>query len=181
MAGRGGKDSVLRTFTVGLGGDYDRVRADVSVEGHIERGNGTTGWHAVLVLRDAHGVSLGTRELKRDDASCDAMRAPLALIIVVMIDPDAALAGPHAGYAVEMLELTRVLAELLPREAEVLSLASTIRYAEARRPARLDETGAMVPLAEQDPALWDRPLITAAETFLRRVAALEPSGRVTDQ
>ncbi len=90
---------------------------------------------------------------------------------------DAALAGPHAGYAVEMLELTRVLAELLPREAEVLSLAATVRYAEARRPARLDESGAMVPLAEQDPALWDKPLIGAAETYLRRAAVLEPSGR----
>jgi hypothetical protein len=68
--------------------------ADVSVEGHIEPNGKAPGWHAVLVLRDAHGASLGTRELRREDASCDAMRAPLALVIVVMIDPDAAL-GPH--------------------------------------------------------------------------------------
>jgi hypothetical protein len=68
-------------------------QADVSVEGHIERAAGARGWHAVLVLRDADGVSLGTRELRRDDPSCDAMRAPLALIIVVMIDPDAALSS----------------------------------------------------------------------------------------
>jgi hypothetical protein len=80
--------------------------ADVSVEGHIEpnRGapggagstaaSGATGWHAVVVLRDARGASLGTRDLRRDDASCDAMRAPLVLVIVLMIDPDAALTGP---------------------------------------------------------------------------------------
>jgi hypothetical protein len=69
--------------------------ADVSVEGHIEPNAGTpgAGWHAVLVLRDAHGVALGTRDLRRDDVSCDAMRAPLALVVVIMIDPDAALAG----------------------------------------------------------------------------------------
>jgi hypothetical protein len=67
--------------------------ADVSVEGHIEQNGGAPGWHAVLVLRDANGASLGTRELRRADASCDTMRAPLALVIVVMIDPEAALRG----------------------------------------------------------------------------------------
>jgi Fe-S cluster assembly protein SufD len=37
LAARGGTDSVVRTFTVGLGGDYDRVRADVSVDGRGAR------------------------------------------------------------------------------------------------------------------------------------------------
>jgi hypothetical protein len=75
-------------------------QAGVSVEGRIEHADGASGahgspgWHAVVVLRDAHGASLGTRELRREGASCDVMRAPLALIIVIMIDPDAALSGP---------------------------------------------------------------------------------------
>ena len=89
---------------------------------------------------------------------------------------DAAGAGPHAGYAEEMLELTRVLAELLPRESEVLALAATVRYAEARRPARLDDAGAMTPIAEQNPALWRRPMIAEGEDYLRRAAALRPAG-----
>jgi RNA polymerase sigma-70 factor (ECF subfamily) len=89
---------------------------------------------------------------------------------------DAAGTGPHAGYATEILELTRVLAELLPGESEALALAALVRYAEARRPARLDELGAMVPLSEQDPSLWRRPLIEAAESYLRGAAALRPSG-----
>ncbi len=89
---------------------------------------------------------------------------------------DAAGAGPHAGYASEMLELTRVLAELLPQEPEALALAALVRYAEARRPARLDAEGAMVPLSEQDPALWRRPLIEEAGAYLRRatLATQEP-------
>ncbi len=33
LAARGAANSAVRTFTVGLGGSYDRVRADVSVEG----------------------------------------------------------------------------------------------------------------------------------------------------
>jgi Fe-S cluster assembly protein SufD len=37
LAARGGASSVLRTFTVGLGASYDRVRADVSVEGRDAR------------------------------------------------------------------------------------------------------------------------------------------------
>ena len=89
---------------------------------------------------------------------------------------DAAGAGSHAGYAVEILDLTRVLTELLPEEAEGLALAALVRYAEARRPARLDDLGAMVPLSEQEPSLWRRPLIEAAEYYLQRAAALHPSG-----
>jgi Fe-S cluster assembly protein SufD len=37
LAARGGTGSTVRTFTVGLGGSYDRVRADVSVEGRDAR------------------------------------------------------------------------------------------------------------------------------------------------
>jgi len=89
---------------------------------------------------------------------------------------DAAGAGAHAGYAREMLDLTAALVELLPDEPECLGLAALVRYAEARRPARLDETGAMVPLSQQDPTLWRGPLMAEAERLLRRAAALDRSG-----
>lgn len=65
------------------------AQADVSVEGRIEKKDKS--WHAVITIRDAKGALLGTRELDRPDASCDAMNDPLALVIAVMIDPDAAL------------------------------------------------------------------------------------------
>ena len=70
------------------------AQADLSVEGRIEPAHGKPGWHAVVVLRDAKGVTLGTRELARDAASCDAMREPLALVVALMIDPDASTAPP---------------------------------------------------------------------------------------
>jgi RNA polymerase sigma-70 factor (ECF subfamily) len=89
---------------------------------------------------------------------------------------DAAGAGAHAGYAAEMLALTRLLTELLPHEPEALALAALVRYAEARRPARLDEHGAMVPLSEQDPALWRRPLIEEADGFFARALILPGEG-----
>jgi Fe-S cluster assembly protein SufD len=59
LAGRGGQDSVVRTFTAGLGGDYDRVRSDVSVDGRGARseilstylGSGTQ-VHDIRTLQD---------------------------------------------------------------------------------------------------------------------------------
>jgi len=89
---------------------------------------------------------------------------------------DAALAGPYAGFAEEMLTVTRVLAELAPLEPEVHALAAIVRYGEARRPARLDEGGAMTPLSEQDPCRWNRTLIEEAEACLLRAADLNPAG-----
>lgn len=83
---------------------------------------------------------------------------------------DAAGAGPHAGKAAETLALTHALTELMPDEPEAHALAALVRFAEARRPARLDEGGVMVPLSEQDPALWRRPLIEEADRHLRRAA-----------
>ena len=66
------------------------AEADVSVEGRIEK-RGAGGWHSVITLRDAKGALLGTRELDRPDGACSAMNEPLALVIAVMIDPDAKL------------------------------------------------------------------------------------------
>jgi RNA polymerase sigma-70 factor (ECF subfamily) len=85
---------------------------------------------------------------------------------------DAAGSGAHAGYADEMLGLTRVLADLIPREPEVLALAALVRFAEARRPARLGAEGIMIPLAEQDPALWRREMIEEGQRYLARAWAL---------
>ncbi len=85
---------------------------------------------------------------------------------------DAAGAGPHAGYGPEMIGLTGLLAELLPREPEALALAALVRFAEARRPARVRADGAMVPLSEQDPALWRRGLIADGAGLLARAQRL---------
>ena len=81
---------------------------------------------------------------------------------------DAALAGEAAGFAAEVLRLSGLLAELMPEEPEVLGLAALVRFAEARRPARLDDLGAMVPPSDQDVVLWRRDLIAEATALLDR-------------
>ncbi|MGH8236191.1 MAG: RNA polymerase sigma factor [Steroidobacteraceae bacterium] len=87
---------------------------------------------------------------------------------------DAAGSGPHCNYAAEMLDITRVLAELLPHEAETSALAAIVRFAEARRPARVDAQGMMIPLAHQDPGSWIEPLIVAARHYLDRAVSMQP-------
>jgi RNA polymerase sigma-70 factor (ECF subfamily) len=89
---------------------------------------------------------------------------------------DAALAGDAAGFAPEVLRLSGLLAELMADEPEALGLAALVRFAEARRPARLDGAGAMVPPAEQDMGLWRRELIEEGAALMDRAAALGRSG-----
>jgi len=82
---------------------------------------------------------------------------------------DGAGTGRHAGYTEEMLGITATLAAMLPAEPEVHALAATVRFAEARRPARVDADGLMVPLAEQDPGLWNAPMVAEGRRYLAGV------------
>ena len=100
----------------------------------------------------------------------DAVLATLE-IAYARAHADAAGTGRHAGYAAEMLMVTAALASLLPSEPEVHALGAIVRFAEARRRARVDETGMMVPLDRQDPRDWDRDLIVEGRQCLARALA----------
>ena len=88
---------------------------------------------------------------------------------------DAAGSGAHAGFSAEVLHLTKILTHLIPDDAAVTALAAQVRYAEARRPARLDADGFIVPLSAQDPALWRRDLIDDANRLLADAIRIAPS------
>lgn len=77
--------------------------------------------------------------------------------------------GSDPLLARQVLEFARLLIELLPDEAEVLALAATLHFSEARRGARTDADGAMIPLAEQDPGLWNGDLLDAARHCRSRI------------
>lgn len=89
---------------------------------------------------------------------------------------DAALSGDAAEFAGEVVRLSGLLAELMPDEPEVLGLAALVRFAEARRPARLDDAGAMVPPDRQDVRGWDRAMIFSGAELMQRAARLGRSG-----
>ncbi len=76
----------------------------------------------------------------------------------------------------EALYLAKLLAELLPNEAEVLGAAALIGFAHARRNARVKD-GMLVPLPEQDLKLWDMKLISESDDYLGRAFQLRKLGR----
>jgi RNA polymerase sigma-70 factor (ECF subfamily) len=79
--------------------------------------------------------------------------------------------------AEEAIWLGRLVASLLPDEPEALGLLALMLHAEARRNARRNSQGEYVPLTEQDPALWDTPMIEEAEALLLRASAMAAVGR----
>lgn len=91
-------------------------------------------------------------------------------------DPDGT-DGVRRDLAEEALFLGRLLTHLLPDEPEALGLLALMLHAEARRRARRDANGGYVPLAEQDPALWDARMIDEAEALLLRASTLDSIGR----
>jgi RNA polymerase sigma-70 factor (ECF subfamily) len=118
-------------------------------------------------------------EVPAPEAWPERMDAVLSTLEIAyaQVHADAALAGPHADFAGEMLRLAVLLAGLAADDAEVQALASTLHLAEARRPARLDADGAMRPLTEQDARDWNGQLLDAGEAFLARSAALSRQQR----
>jgi RNA polymerase sigma-70 factor, ECF subfamily len=79
--------------------------------------------------------------------------------------------------AEEGIWLGRLVVSLMPDEPEALGLLALMLHAEARRGARRTPDGDYVPLAEQDPTLWNTPMIEEAETLLYRASGLGAIGR----
>jgi predicted RNA polymerase sigma factor len=77
----------------------------------------------------------------------------------------------------EAMFMARLVTELLPEEPEALGLLALMLHAEARRAARRSAKGEFVPLAEQDPLLWDAGMIDEAEVLLRRARMRGMVGR----
>src|SRR5207249_3237476 len=74
----------------------------------------------------------------------------------------------RADLTMEAIRLTRLLYRLLPGEGEVAGLLALMLLTDARRTARTDPDGAIVPLAEQDRTRWDAAAIAEGQTLLTR-------------
>jgi predicted RNA polymerase sigma factor len=86
--------------------------------------------------------------------------------------------GPQARWLPsEALHLAEVLATLVPGDPEARGLAALIGLSAARARARADADGRFVPLADQDPSLWDPRLISRAHEHLRAAHARGQLGR----
>ncbi|MGH7690152.1 MAG: DUF6596 domain-containing protein [Gemmatimonadaceae bacterium] len=85
--------------------------------------------------------------------------------------------GRPPEIAEEAVWLGSVVVGLLPEEPEAKGMLALMLYAEARRSARRDATGAYVPLEQQDTSLWDDSQIALAEKLLHEASASGVIGR----
>lgn len=82
-----------------------------------------------------------------------------------------------SALAEEAIVLARLIAQMLPGEAEAHGLLALLLHCHARRGARRDAAGRFVPLDRQETALWDAGMVRAAEASLRLGFALGRVGR----
>jgi RNA polymerase sigma factor (sigma-70 family) len=71
----------------------------------------------------------------------------------------------------EAIRLTRIARLALPAEPEVGGLLALMLLSDARRPARTDARGELVPLDEQDRSLWDAAAIAEGHRVLNESIA----------
>ncbi|MGI5180216.1 RNA polymerase sigma factor [Dactylosporangium sp. CA-152071] len=76
----------------------------------------------------------------------------------------------------EAIRLTREVHRLLPDDGEVAGLLALMLLTDARRPARALPDGTLVPLAEQDRALWHRPAVAEGVELITRTLPKGPPG-----
>ena len=114
------------------------------------------------------------------DEIAERLDAVLEAIYAIYAEGWSDPAGTQAqtrGLAEEAIWLGRLVASLLPAEAEVLGLLALMLHAEARRGARRDADGEFVPLREQDPARWNSAFIDEAEALLLAASRIQVPGR----
>jgi RNA polymerase sigma-70 factor (ECF subfamily) len=78
----------------------------------------------------------------------------------------------------EAIRLTRLIRALLPADGEVAGLLALMLLTEARRTARVSQSGELVALDQQDRGGWDSTMIAEGHDLVReRLATRMPPGR----
>ncbi len=121
----------------------------------------------------AAGIPFAVPEPAEWPARLDAV-----LAVVYLIFNAGYSAGPMAGrdLAQEAIWLGRLLDRLRPGDPEIEGFLALMLLTHARRAARVDQTGATVPLDRQDRSLWDRTAITGGVSLVERALSRRQLG-----
>jgi predicted RNA polymerase sigma factor len=126
-------------------------------------------------IRDA-----GARfELPAEPERTERLGVVLHVLYLVFNEGYTTSAGPglqRTDLTAEAIRLARLLYRLLPGEGEVAGLLALMLLTDARRPARTDAEGRIVPLAEQRRHLWDAAVIAEGQSVLTRTLGAGPVG-----
>jgi RNA polymerase sigma factor (sigma-70 family) len=101
----------------------------------------------------------------------ERLRVVLHVLYLVFNEGYTTSSGPTLGRAdltTEAIRLTRLLLRLMPGEGEVAGLLALMLLTDARRAARNDEDGSIVPLAEQRRELWNAGQIEEGVALVSR-------------
>jgi len=116
-------------------------------------------------------------EVPRGDERTARLASVLEVIYLIFNEGYSATAGDdwlRPELAEEALRLGRIVAHLVPDEAEVHGLVALMEIQASRTRARTAADGAPILLFEQNRALWDRMLIRRGLVALKRAEDLAP-------
>lgn len=146
--------------------------------------------HAFLVPEAtmAQRISRAKQSIKRSDATfamppederAERLAVVLQVLYLIFNEGYTAMSGPdlhRTDLTREAIRLARAVRALLPDDGEVAGLLALMLLTEARRPARTHADGSLVPLAEQDRALWDREAIAQGVALITNALSTRPLG-----
>ncbi|HET9718505.1 MAG TPA: RNA polymerase sigma factor [Solirubrobacteraceae bacterium] len=114
-------------------------------------------------------------EIPAADERAARLSAVLEVIYLIFNEGHSATAGEHwtrPELCREAMRLGRILASLMPGEAEVHGLLGLMELQASRLPARTGPDGHPILLADQDRALWDGILVQRGLASLARAESL---------
>jgi RNA polymerase sigma factor (sigma-70 family) len=118
-------------------------------------------------------------EVPRGAERAARLASVLEVVYLIFNEGYAATAGDdlvRPGLCLEAQRLGRMLAGLMPEDAEVFGLLALMEIQASRLRARTGPQGALVPLTEQNRARWDQLLIRRGLAALARAEALGGDG-----
>jgi RNA polymerase sigma-70 factor (ECF subfamily) len=98
------------------------------------------------------------------------LRAVLSVVYLIFNEGYTASSGDRLvrdDLCAEAIRLGRLLAELMPDEPEVMGLVALMLLTDSRRASRTGADGALVLLADQDRAAWNRGFIAEGQAIVR--------------